>query len=137
MKPNTAKEAVAWALAHVGKPAPGGKGHCQELVRTAYGLPAWADSAKKAYALTPKNALHTDSSPKAIQNIPPGGIVYYPTLSNYGHVVISIGGGFVVSNDYPDKWGEIVKAPIALPAWHGLSHFGGWSWWTPYGTIQP
>lgn len=128
----TSKQAIKWALDNVGKPAPGGKGHCQELVRTAYGLPAWATSAKLAFEHTPPKEIHTGTK---WADIPAGAFVYYPTLSPYGHVTLSIGGGQVVSNDYPNKWGLIVKAPVQLPDWHGVEHFGGWSLWTPYGTV--
>lgn len=128
----TISEAVKWAENLVGKPAPGGPGHCQELVREAYAIPAWATSAKLAYARIPHDQLHTGKDWHAI---PAGAMIYYPTLSDYGHVTLSIGGGKVISNDYKTR-GLVCVAPADLPAWHGDQHFGAWSLWTPFGTAH-
>lgn len=128
----TISEAVKWATAMDGKPAPGGPGHCQELVRDAYGLPAWATSAKLAYQRTPHDQLHTGKDWHAI---PAGAFVYFPTLSDYGHVVLSLGNGKCLSNDYKAR-GFCTIAPLPLPNWHGEQHYGAWSLWTPFGVAH-
>lgn len=125
----TISEAVAWATAMDGKPAPGGPGHCQELTRDAYGIPAWATSAKLAWGRIPHDQIHTGKDWHAI---PAGAMVYFPSLSDYGHVVLSLGGGKCLSNDYKQR-GFCTIAPLPLPNWHGADHYGGWSFWTPSG----
>lgn len=127
----TIKDAVKWAEGMNGKAAPGGPGHCQELVRDAYGLPAWATSAKLAFAKIPKNQLHTTP----LKLAPAGAMVYFPTLSDFGHVILSVGGGKALSNDYALK-GYCNIVNIELPNWHGEQHYGGWSLWTPYGVAK-
>lgn len=129
----TISEAVAWAKAMDGKPAPGGPGHCQELVRDAYGIPPWATSAKLAWGRIPHDQIHTGKDWHAI---PAGAMVYFPTLSDYGHVVLSLGGGKCLSNDYKAR-GFCTIAPLPLPNWHGDQHYGGWSFWTPSGIAHP
>lgn len=128
----TIEQAVAWAKGMDGKPAPGGPGHCQELVRTAYGLNPWATSAKLAFARIPHDQIHTG---KDFAAIPAGAMVYFPSLSDYGHVVLALGGGKCLSNDYKTR-GLANICPVDLPAWHGAQHFGGWSFWTPSGVAH-
>lgn len=125
----TIKQAVAQARLMNGKPAPGGAGHCQEFVRECYGLPAWASSAKAAWLLTPAKYKNTTTPP------PEGAMVYYPGLSPYGHVTLSVGNGQVASNDYCVH-AAICLAPWDLPRWHGLKYYGGWSFWTPHGVAS-
>lgn len=128
----TISEAMIWAKRMDGKPAPGGPGHCQELVRMAYGLGPWATSAKLAYAHTPPEQMHKGGKP---HDAPAGAFVYYPSLSDYGHVTLSLGGGKVLSNDYC-KRGYVCICPADLPDWHGVQHYGGWSLWTPSGVAR-
>ena len=123
------KDAVTFARLMEGKPAPGGEGHCEQFVREMYGLPAWAASAKIAWEKTPLKYRNTKTPP------PPGAMVYYPTLSQYGHVTLSVGGGQVATNDYCHK-AAICLAPWDLPNWKGSTHYAGWSFWTPYGVAS-
>ena len=125
----TISEAVKWATAMNGKPAPGGPGHCQELTREAYNIGPWATSAKLAFARLPHDQIHTGKDWHAI---PAGAMVYFPTLSDYGHVVLSLGNGMCLSNDYA-KRGYCTIAKLPLANWHGDQHYGGWSFWTPSG----
>jgi hypothetical protein len=119
-------DAVTMARLMNGKPAPHGEGHCQEFVRECYGVTAWATSAKLAWEKTPLKYRNTKTPP------PAGAMVYYPSLSVYGHVTLSVGGGKVATNDYCQK-AAICVAPWDLPNWHGASHYAGWSFWTPFG----
>ena len=123
------QQAVADALAHVGKPDIGGSGRCQEAVRTWYGLPAWAPSAADACRKTPADQKHPVKDPR---DVPLGAIVYFPTMGPFGHVVLAVGDGLCVSNDYV-RQGYYCKASLALPNWHGMTHDPCWSLWTPYG----
>lgn len=125
-------DAVKWARGMDGKPAPGGPGHCQELVRSAYQLPAWATSAKLAYERIPHDQLHKGDN---IHAAPAGAMLYFPTLSDYGHVVLVLEPGKCLSNDYKAR-GYCTIAPVDLPAWHGAQHYGGWSLWTPFGVAH-
>lgn len=124
----TIRQAVEWAKAHDGKDAPGGPGHCLEDVRTAYGCGPWATSAKLAYERVPHDQLHIEHNPHAI---PEGAIVYYPELSQYGHVTLSLGGGKCLSNDYLVK-GKLGICPVDLPRW-GVKLPLYWTYWTPDG----
>lgn len=128
----TAIDAVKWARSMDGKPAPGGPGHCLELVRDCYGTGPWATSAKLAFEKTPKDQRHTTPDWK---NIPAGAIVYFPSLSIYGHVILSLGGGKALSNDYLIR-GKCGIVPIDIPKWHGQQHFGAWTFWTPFGVAK-
>jgi len=124
--------AVEWARAMNGKPAPGGPGHCQLLVRTAYAIPAWAESARLAWEHTPKGERNLGPLD---DSIPPGAFVYFPTLSQYGHVMLSLGKGRAVSNDYLAS-GVVSVVPVKIPKWHGAQHYGGYSMWTPFGVAR-
>lgn len=125
-------DALAWAHKMDGAPAPGGPGHCQELVRMAYGLEPWATSAKLAFGRIPHDQLHKGKDWHAI---PAGAMVYFPSLSDYGHVILALGKGKALSNDYLER-GKCGIVPIDLPRWHGDQHFGGWSLWTPFGVAR-
>lgn len=128
----TIPQAVEWAKGMDGKPAPGGPGHCQELVRIAYQLNPWATSAKLAWGRIPHDQIHTGKDWHAI---PAGAMVYFPTLSDYGHVVLALGAGKCLSNDYKAR-GFCTIAPVDLPNWHGEQYWGGWSFWTPFGVAH-
>lgn len=128
----TISQAVDWAKGMDGKPAPGGPGHCQELVRTAYGLNPWATSARLAWGRVPHDQIHTGKDWHAI---PAGAMCYFPTLSDYGHVVLALGAGKCLTNDYKQR-GFCTIAPIDLPNWHGEQHWGGWTFWTPMGVAK-
>ena len=127
----TISQALEWLQSQVGHDAPGGPGHCQELARTAYGLPAWATSARLAWEHTPADKRHTGP----IKNAPAGAFVYFPTLSDYGHVIVSDGTGHAFSNDYCAR-GKVCHVPVDIPNWHGSLHYGGWSFWTPHGEVH-
>lgn len=128
----TIEQAITWAKGMDNKPAPGGPGHCQELVRTAYAINPWATSAKLAWGRIPHDQIHTGKDWHAI---PAGAMCYFPTLSDYGHVVLALGAGKCLTNDYKQR-GFCTIAPLDLPNWHGDLHWGGWSFWTPFGVAK-
>lgn len=97
----------------------------------AYGIGPWATSAKLAWEHTPPAQQHKGPILKA----PAGAFVYFPTLSDYGHVVLSLGDGTCLTNDYCQR-GECCIAPLDLPRWHGAQHYAGWSMWTPNGVAH-
>lgn len=127
----TIQQAMEWAQGMNGKPAPGGPHHCQELIRTAYGLPAWAPSALDAWKRIPHDQLHPGDN---IYAVPAGAMAYY-SFEPYGHVVLSLGGGKCLTTDYC-KPGQACIAPITLPHWAGEMHWLGWSMWTPAGVAH-
>lgn len=127
----TGAEAVTAAQGYVGKLAPGGPGHCQEFVRTCLGLPAWGASAKIAAAKVPASERHID-----IKNAPAGAMVFFPTLSDYGHVVLSDGKGGCFSNDYVQHGYIGHVNDVTLPNWHGSTHSPFYTLWTPFGHVK-
>lgn len=124
-------EAVAWAEKMVGKPAPGGPGHCLEDVRTAYGTGPWATSAKLFFEKVPHDQMHVE---KDITKIPVGALIMYPNLSQFGHITLSVGHGICITNDYVEK-GKMGRAPADLPRW-GIKPPLHWTFWTPYGVAK-
>lgn len=127
----TAKEAVAFALEHVGHNDPKWQHHCLEFVRTCYGVSSWGPSALELYKRIPHHELHDERN---VHSIPAGAVILYPDLGGeYGHVTIAVGSGACVGTDY-DGPGTIAKAPADLPRWrHSSSVF--WTLWSPTGTI--
>lgn len=127
-----ADAAIAWATGQIAHPDRNYRGLCQSFCRTAYGVPAWADSAQHAWDRIPHDKRHPAASPSAA---PRGALLYYAG-GKYGHVALAIGRKThdkCLSNDYI-RAGRIDIAPRDFHRW-GM-HFLGWSFWTPYGELR-
>lgn len=106
---------------------------CQSFCRQAYGVNAWASSAKEAWGKIPKDKKRSGGHP---EEAPRGALIYFDS-GTYGHVALCIGKSTndkCWSNDYVER-GKIDKAPRDFPRW-GL-RYAGWSMWTPYGEMKP
>lgn len=86
------QSAVAWARAHVGQGGWGGR--CEQFVRSCFGLGPMYPSAKAAWNGA-GGKHHGDFSP------PPGVPVFWNLTGRnapYGHIALSIGGGYAISS---------------------------------------
>jgi hypothetical protein len=101
-----------WETGEIKKASRNWRGMCQAHARSAWGLAAWAPSAKLALAAIPhKNRHETD-----YRQVPAGAIIYDPNLSRYGHAWVSAGGGKAWSTDYV-RPGKIDLVDAHLPRW--------------------
>lgn len=128
----TVDEAIEFAEKQAVSPTQSWKNLCQSFCRQAYGVPAWASSAKQAWAKIPKDQKRSGGYP---DEAPRGALIYF-TSGEYGHVALAIGKSTsdkCWSNDYVES-GMIDKAPRTFPRW-GLT-YAGWSAWTPYGEMN-
>lgn len=126
-------DAIAFAERQAANPTQSWDGLCQSFCRQAYGVPAWASSAKQAWGKIPHDQKHSGGHP---DDAPRGALIYFDS-GTYGHVALAIGKSTndkCYSNDYVER-GHIDKAPRDFPRW-GL-HYVGWSYWTPSGSMRP
>lgn len=129
----TVDEAIDFAERQSVNPTQSWSNLCQSFCRQAYGVSAWASSAKEAWGKIPKDKKRSGGHP---EEAPRGALIYFDS-GTYGHVALAIGKSTndkCWSNDYVEK-GKIDKAPRDFPRW-GL-HYAGWSMWTPYGEMRP
>lgn len=130
--PRTVAEVMAFARGEIKSPDIDYSVLCQRFCRTAYGVPAWASSARKAWDAIPANRKHVGGKPT---DAPRGALLYYD-IGQFGHVAIAAGvktDTRCISNDYVRR-GKIDYAPRALPRW-GVKYLG-WSAWTPFGELK-
>lgn len=126
-------DAIAWSKSQIDRPTQNWSNMCQSHCRQAYGVPAWASSAKIAWNTIPSREKHAGGKPF---DAPRGALIYFDS-GTYGHVAIATGKSTndkCLSNDYM-RQGQIDYAPRDFPRW-GL-HYAGWSFWTPYGELRP
>lgn len=118
--PRTPAEAIAEGRRFVREAVYVGVGYCLKTIRTLYGVgPVWPD-AETAW----ENAgqRHPESDPARI----PRGVPVWWVNGRYGHVALSIGGGYCLTTDYR-RSGFVGVAPIGpLAAWCG-GRLVGWS----------
>jgi hypothetical protein len=103
--PRTCAGAVDWAQSRVR--ASGWGGLCDRFVANAYG---W-DHSGSASAIIHWNAIASGNKYAGDRSVPPGGLAFFRG-GEYGHVMISVGGGTFVSNDI-DGYARISTATIA------------------------
>lgn len=128
----TVDQAIDFAERQSVNPTQSWSNLCQSFCRQAYGVQAWASSAKEAWGKIPKDKKRSGGHP---EEAPRGALIYFDS-GTYGHVALAIGKSTndkCWSNDYVEK-GKIDKAPRDFPRW-GL-HYAGWSAWTPYGEMR-
>lgn len=129
----TVDEAIDWMERQSVNPTQSWANLCQSACRQAYGVQAWASSAKEAWGKIPRDKKHSGGRPF---DAPRGALIYFDS-GTYGHVALAIGKSTndkCWSNDYVER-GAIDKAPRDFPRW-GL-HYAGWSFWTPFGEMRP
>lgn len=134
----SADNAIAWGLDRIDRldgPKPGGlwTARCQQFVRAAYGVPAWAESAAEAWERIPVEQRFAGGLPA----FAPRGAALYYRIGAHGHVALAVGVDGrrnALSNDYM-RQGRIDLAPRGFPRW-GV-RFLGWSYWTPFGSMEP
>lgn len=130
--PRTVGEVMRWARGQIEDPDMDYSVLCQRFCRTAYGVPAWSVSARKAFDATPRQHKHTKGEP---EDAPRGALLYYD-IGTFGHVALAAGvhtDTRCISNDYIRR-GKIDFAPRDLPRW-GVRYLG-WSAWTPFGELR-
>jgi hypothetical protein len=129
LRPNSIDKALEYARSQWKNSTAGWEGHCQKFVRSCYGVPAWAASAKLAWDKIP--AEHKFTVP--FEEIPRGAAIYF-TMGEYGHVMIA-GYQDAFSNDYK-RHDRIDPVPRDIPLWHGKRSYVGYSFWTPFGIVK-
>lgn len=97
-----------------------GVGMCLKTIRTLYGVgPVWPDATT---GWENADQRHPTSDPMSI----PRGVPVWWVNPKFGHVALSIGGGFCLTTDYR-RTGFVDVAPIAaLGSWCG-GRLAGWS----------
>jgi hypothetical protein len=123
-----AKRAVWWSLRVTRYPTR----TCLMFVRNALQVPRRYGTAMSAW----RNAKHRHRTP--ISRIPAGVPVFSVGASPSGHIVLSLGNGWVRSTDWP-RDGRVgsVRLTVLLAKWH--HRYLGWSedlngvrvWWPP------
>ena len=128
---NNVDAVIAWSRAEMHAPSRDWSGMCQSHCRSAYGVPAWSDSALHAWGKIPPHFKHSGGDPA---DAPRGAILYY-SGGKFGHAALAIGhdGKNCLSNDYARR-GKIGLAPRTFPRWN--LHYLGWSSWTPSGVLH-
>jgi len=97
-------------------------GYCLNFVWTCI-------SAGKSYNCGSANEAWTRAAQKVSTGTPPAGAPVYFRGGTYGHIAISIGGGFIRSTDFPTK-GHVGTTTIndLCREWYGTTaNYRGWS----------
>ena len=130
-------KALKWLADQSANPTQSWKGLCQSSARQAWSCPAWASSAKDAWA-----AVHDRYKVKCPdykdkswwQHIPAGAIMYsVPPTSKYGHAWVAAGDMTGWSVDYK-RSGYIDLVEIRLKGWasyyeHTKGYILGCQWY--------
>ncbi|NBQ37507.1 MAG: hypothetical protein EBU42_08085 [Synechococcus sp.] len=122
------EQALAWMEKQSKSPSQDWTCLCQSSVRQAYGMPAWAPSAKQAWDAVGSKYKHpvTKYDDKGWwASIPAGGIVY-SLAGTYGHAWLSAGDMAGWTVDYVRR-GHIDLADIRLKGWS--SYYKGVAGW--------
>lgn len=130
----TVDEVIDWGVRQIDHPTQDWSNKCQSFCRQAYGVAAWSPSAKEAWFSIPQSEKHVGGHPS---DAPRGALIYF-TKGTYGHVAIATGKSTsdkCLSNDYV-RQGQINYAPRDFPRWGMLPYYGGWSTWTPFGSLD-
>lgn len=111
--PRTPAEAIAEGRRFVAEAVYVGVGYCLKTIRTLYGVgPVWPDAETAWENATQR---HPETDPARI----PRGVPVWWTNGRFGHVALSIGGGYCLTTDYR-RSGFLGVAPIGpLAAWCG------------------
>lgn len=114
----TGSAAVAWATNQINHPLKDFYNLCLQVTRMAFGVGMNYPSAEKAWYGTKKRY--------GVKSTPPPGVPVWWTNGGNGHVAISVGNGYVVSNDFKRR-GKMDKVAIsAITKGWGLT-YRGWT----------
>jgi hypothetical protein len=130
----TVEQVIDFGVSQIENPTQDWSNLCQSFCRQAYGVAAWSPSAKEAWFQIPQREKTVGGHPS---DAPRGALIYF-TKGTYGHVAIATGKSTsdkCLSNDYV-RQGMINYAPRDFPRWGMLPYYGGWSTWTPYGSLR-
>jgi len=125
-------DVLDWLRGEVKHPSRNWQHLCQQSARSAWGLAAYAPSARKAWEMTPERYRHYTPA----HLVPPGAICYGLLNTTYGHAWIAGHNGMGFAVDYRTR-GRIDRVPLALPAWthdhrvHWVDHVPVNGKWTP------
>ncbi len=122
--PRTCGEAVTWAKNHVTTTYHSDyAGRCDHVMGLAYGWSASGSvSARSHWLNTPSAYKHAGDS-----NVPAGGLAFFSGGSQgYGHVMISIGGGYFLSTDIHGS-GTFTKTTISEIKSRWGQTYSGWT----------
>ena len=114
--------AVTWAKGQANNATYDWYNWCDRFVRSAYEQRITSSGHASAKA-------HWSAIPSSIKfpgnrSVPAGGLAFFDG-GTYGHVMISIGGGYFVSTDFPRHEAGIVTIAQVEQAWG--QHYAGWS----------
>ena len=130
--------ALKWLENQSKSPTQSWKGLCQSSARQCYSMPAWAGSAKDAWAAVADKykVLCPDHKDKSWwQHVPAGAILYsVPPTSKYGHAWVAAGDMSAWSVDYK-RSGYIDLVEIRLKGWssyyeHTVGYIKGCQWYS-------
>lgn len=120
--------AIDWAANQITHPTQGWQGLCISSVRSAWGTPPWAGSARLWWDKVP--AAHKHHTP--VKDVPPGAACYAP-LGKWGHCWLAGHNGTGFSTDIKRR-GHIDRTQLAITPWtHDTKVW--WSDWTPFGLL--
>jgi hypothetical protein len=115
------EQALAWLEKESKTPSQSWKGLCQSSARSCYGMPAWAPSAKDAWAAVGSKYKHEITrydDKEWWASIPAGAIIYsVPSNSKYGHAWVAAGDMAGWSVDYK-RSGFIDLVDVRLKGWN-------------------
>ena len=113
--------ALKWLEKESKTPSQSWKGLCQSSARSCYGMPAWAPSAKDAWAAVGSKYKHPITrydDKEWWASIPAGAIIYsIPSNSKYGHAWVAAGDMAGWTVDYV-RSGFIDLADVRLKGWN-------------------
>jgi hypothetical protein len=115
--------AVSWGLAQVGRT--GYPGLCLFFVRSCFGVASRYPDARQAWEHVALSNRHTGAADKSH---PPAGVPFHFSIpgSSHDHIVLSIGGGWCLSNDVVAR-GRIDRVRISLITQRWGAHPLGWA----------
>jgi hypothetical protein len=117
MTVRSVEDRIRWFDSH----RPDAVGRCAEYTHESFGgLPLWHAPDANAVVTKAKQAgvLHTDEHP------PRGAIVLY-TSRTHGHMCLSLGGGRIISTDYP-RARDTGEAVLSMPRTKWGHRYAGW-----------
>lgn len=117
----TGEDAIAWGRNQITNPSQDWTRMCLKFVRSCYGIPAkYADAGK---AWDNAKMRHRNADPFAA---PRGAPVFFETPGTADHIVLGLGKGLCLTNDWSAP-GKISVARIADIATHWRAPLLGWS----------
>lgn len=118
-KKRIGSSAIAWAMLRVKRGTAIGRNRCLQWVRMCFGIAALYGSARIAWSHVPVHLRHGGHEP------PPGVPVFFQ-VGKYGHVALSVGGGWCISTDIlRDGKADRVRIDLITARWN--AKYLGWT----------